>query len=288
MRLNKLFLVVIIAAMVGCTSYPTMFDKKLTETVVEFNADGTVKSETTTEHTPDSQAQAAISNATPDSGIVEGCTFDVTELSETGEVALMVGQAAGLQMNPCINGSILMAGQSNYFDNEIVEAREQGSITRRVVGAGAAVIAVGSIVDGFTGIAAAGLSTAGDDYAFGDVNQTTNNTGGVGGGGGEGGAGGEANGEEGIAGVGAEGSEGGAVGGGGGTGNNLNIGRGNNNTLAGADGSGSSGARAPNVAGDGSRNTDNDGITANPETGATGNPTANADVDLSASVAPAL
>lgn len=224
----------------GCVSYPEFMDKKLEVTKTSYRLDGTVESVTVTEHTPSTMGQQAISNAKVDL-VVPNCTFNMEALSEIGEVAFAMGMAAGIQMNPCLNGSVIASNQTNMFDKDIAQANAQSGITKALLRASV----VGLAIDTAGDVLEAGFDASGNDYVIGDISQSSTfaSNGGDGGPGGEGGLSTTETGDP----IGGEGSEGGAAAAGGGaSGNQLNIGDGNSTGIAGADAISSTGTKSGN------------------------------------------
>lgn len=247
---NRILLSGIVITLAGCASYPEFLDKKLEVTTTSYRLDGTVESVTVTEHTPSTMGQQAISNAKADP-VVPNCTFNMEALSEIGEVAFAMGMAAGIQMNPCLNGSAI--SQTNMFDRDIAQAKAQAGITGDLIGS--TVIGLGIKTAG--DVLEAGFDSAGDEYTVGNVSQSTQYAS-QGAPGGAGGTGGLATTETGNP-IGGEGSEGGASGaaGGGTNGNNaLNIGRANANATAGVDAVAPTGLKS----GNGDNYNDQDGL----------------------------
>jgi len=249
---NRILLSGIVITLAGCASYPEFLDKKLEVTKTSYRLDGSIESVTVTEHTPSTMGQEAISNAKVDM-VVPNCSFDMDALSEVGEVAFAVGQAAGVQMNPCLNGSALVRNQTNMFDRDIAQAKAQSGITSDLIGS--TVIGLGIKTAG--DVLEAGFDSAGDEYTVGNVTQSTQYAS-QGAPGGAGGTGGLATTETGDP-IGGEGSEGGASGAaGGGTNGNtsLNIGRANANATAGVDAVAPTGLKS----GNGDNYNDQDGL----------------------------
>ena len=160
--MNRLIIGCLALLITGCASYPEFLDKKLTTTETEYRPDGTIFRIIETEHTPSTLAQASISSGSAGKAI-EGCVFDITALSEGGEIAFAVGQAAGKQMNPCLNGSALAGNETNMFDRDIAEASAQSSITGDLIGAtvvGYGIKTAGKVLD-------SAFDVAGDEYTVG-------------------------------------------------------------------------------------------------------------------------
>jgi len=225
------------ALLSGCVSYPTMLDKKLTNTETKYRQDGTIESVTVSEHTPDTLAQQSISNASPSGQVIEGCTFNLADLEETAQVAF----GAARTPNPCLVAS----SNSNYFDAEIVDAQAQAAIADDLIGAtviGMAINTAGSVVK-------AGFDNAGGNFTTGDNTQTTYIDGAelAAAQGGEGGFGGAGSGDgDGTGGFGGEGGAGaGATGAPSTSGNNsLIIGPGNASSIAGTEALSASGTKS--------------------------------------------
>ena len=247
----RLAVFIFLFVLTGCASYPEFMHKKLEVTVTDYRPDGSVESVTVTEHTPSTMGQQSISNSKVDP-VVPNCTFNMEALSEIGEVAFAMGMAAGIEMNPCLNGSAYIA-QTNMFDRDIAQAKAQAGITSDLIGS--TVIGLGIKTAG--DVLEAGFNAAGDEYTVGNVTQSTQYAS-QGAPGGAGGTGGLATTETGNP-IGGEGSEGGASGaaGGGTNGNNaLNIGRANANATAGVDAVAPTGLKS----GNGDNYNDQDGL----------------------------
>lgn len=253
----RLAVFILLFVLPGCASYPEFMDKKLEVTKTAYRLDGTIESVTVTEHTPSTMGQEAISNAKVDM-VVPNCSFDMDALSEVGEVAFAVGQAAGVQMNPCLNGSALVRNQTNMFDKDIAEANAQAGITDSFIGA--TVIGYGIKTAGET--LQAGFAAAGDETHVGGITQSTeyHATGGEAGAGGEGGLATSSVDEDSegdaIAGAGGEGAASSPAGTGTNANNSITFGRQNATAIAGAD------AVAPTApkSGNGDNYNDQDGI----------------------------
>ena len=214
----------------GCVSYPEFMDKKLEVTKTSYRLDGTVESVTVTEHTPSTMGQQAISNAKVDL-VVPNCTFNMEALSEIGEVAFAMGMAAGIQMNPCLNGSVIASNQTNMFDKDIAQANAQSGITKALLRASV----VGLAIDTAGDVLEAGFENAGDTYATGNISNSTSyadsataNAG-------------SANAEGAVGGSSTMGASGGAAA------SNVTIGVGNSTGVSGDDALTSSGQKANNI-----------------------------------------
>ena len=162
----RLAVFIFLFLLTGCASYPEFMDKKLEVKKTSYRLDGTVESVTVTEHTPSTMGQQAISNAKVDP-VVPNCSFNMEALSEIGEVAFAMGMAAGIQMNPCLNGSVI--AQTNMFDKDIAQANAQSGITKALLRASV----VGLAIDTAGDVLEAGFENAGDTYATGNISNST-------------------------------------------------------------------------------------------------------------------